>query len=991
MVLIIAQIFCLSLGKINVYAETKEDSFLSAYDNIFQVHSNNKLSTSDSLEPGLYNDAGDMLATWQELGLDLRWGSDKSNDMIIRRYPEATKLVIDNSITRIGKNSFFSCMNLKTIYIPEGVTEICDGAFRQCISLSSINIPEGVTNIADSAFEGCRSLSSINLPNGLVEIGSFTFSGCSNLSDITIPEGVTSIGYEAFKECSSLISVEIPVSVTNIREGAFGGCENLTSIKVADGNTVYDSRKDCNAIIETETNKLIQGCKNTKIPNSVTKIGEDAFNSCRGLESLEIPDSVISIGRAAFYECSSLSSIEIPVGVTSIVSDTFANCKKLCDISLPQGLKDIGESAFYACWNIESINIPEGLEEIGSKVFGNCIRLKYLYIPKTVQTIEGSSYDKSPFVGCDRQLTVYCELETKPSGWGYYWNNYYRSNRLCTNFGYTKQDFEFWSSLESAEEVDIPEKYTQIPNGAFCGNHNLKSVTIPNSITEIGEYAFYSYENLNNIIISENITSIGKCAFHTCRSLKYIYIPNSVIKIDAGGPDYSPFEYCGNNFVIYCEDEFKQKGWGDYWNYYGSDQGQAYQVNYGYTREEFDFWSHVSGRKEVAIPDGYKNIPMRAFYGCDDLEKITIPKGVTNIGEQAFYGCSSLGNVTVPEGVTNIGEQAFYGCSSMDNITIPEGVTSIEEETFYGCSNLSSIGIPQSVTGIGRQAFANCSNLSSVSIPEGVTSIEFGAFMKCSNLVSFVIPNGVTEIDKYTFYECSSLKYVYIPSGVVSIPGSVPSSSVSPFEGCLGGLVIYCEEESKPSGWETWWYCVDHSNFNFATVKYGYTREMYISEISTPQETEKPSSTPSGESSATARPSSTPSGESNTTARPNSTPNIVPTAAPGGMVDSTGKAQKEVNAAALGKIKLVSAKMKKKAYVSLKWRALSGAEGYQIQYSTNKKFKKVKTKISKKNKYTIKKLKTKKTYYIRVCAYKIVKGKKVYGKWSNVKKVKLKK
>ena len=109
------------------------------------------------------------------------------------------------------------------------------------------------------------------------------------------------------------------------------------------------------------------------------------------------------------------------------------------------------------------------------------------------------------------------------------------------------------------------------------------------------------------------------------------------------------------------------------------------------------------------------------------------------------------------------------------------------------------------------------------------------------------------------------------------------------------------------------------------------------------------------------------------------------------MVDSTGKAQKEVNAAALGKIKLVSAKMKKKAYVSLKWRALSGAEGYQIQYSTNKKFKKVKTKISKKNKYTIKKLKTKKTYYIRVCAYKIVKGKKVYGKWSNVKKVKLKK
>ena len=115
---------------------------------------------------------------------------------------------------------------------------------------------------------------------------------------------VTSIGDDAFRNCSGLISVSIPNSVTSIGSHAFQNCSGLTSIEVESGNPNYDSRNNCNAIIETSTNTLIAGCKNTIIPNSVKKIGEYAFYGCSGLTSLTIPNSVKNIGEYAFYGCS---------------------------------------------------------------------------------------------------------------------------------------------------------------------------------------------------------------------------------------------------------------------------------------------------------------------------------------------------------------------------------------------------------------------------------------------------------------------------------------------------------------------------------------------------------------------------------------------------------------------------------------------------------------------------------------------------------------
>ncbi len=215
------------------------------------------------------------------------------------------------------------------------------------------------------------------------------------ITSLDIKSGVTTIGDYAFYWCNGLTSIVIPKDITSIGFAAFGNCRRIESITVDADNSYYDSRENCNAIIETATNTLIRGCRNSFIPNNVTSIGDYAFYGYDSITSIEIPEGVTSIGDYAFSECWNLTSIVIPSSVSSIGSYVFYHCYPLTSIEIPEGVTTIGDYAFFLCRALTSIEIPSSVTSIGDNAFYGC-GITSIEIPECVTTIGNYA-----FYGCD--------------------------------------------------------------------------------------------------------------------------------------------------------------------------------------------------------------------------------------------------------------------------------------------------------------------------------------------------------------------------------------------------------------------------------------------------------------------------------------------------------------------------------------------------------------------------------------------------------------
>ena len=716
-----------------------------------------------------------------------------------------TQVTIPNSITSIGGGTFYgtvlyenadnwtnnvfyidNCLieaktELSGSYeIAAGTRVIADGAFQNCSALTQVTIPNSITSIGDYAFLYCSAITQVNIPDGVTSIGESAFSGCSAITQVTIGSGVTSIGGWAFRNSSALTQITIPNSVGSIGYYAFSGCSALTQVNwdaINCADFVYDNWTFDRCPITT----FIFG-------NQVKHIPAYLCYDMDKLTQITIGNSVTSIGNSAFENCSTLAEMTVlPTVPPTITASTFCNISTQVKVSIPEGSRDAymadenwkqllglsagelsGNCGANLTWTFTTADSTLTISGTGNMYNYNSANRPWYNFRQGIKNIsipDGvTSIGNSAFTGCSALTQVT-------------WNAI-----NCVDFSY---DYNTYPPFFDCPVTDFTfgDQVKHIPAHLCYGMDKLTQITIPESVTSIGDWALYGCQALTEVTwnarkcqdfqkdillpskrpfssspitkftFGDQVEHIPAYLCYNMSKLTQVVIPNSVTSIGEW-----TFSYCYALTDINVESENTT---------YSSENGVLFNKN------KTRLLQYPIGKKETTY---------------------TIPNSVINIGERAFYYCDTLAQVIIPNSVIIIGESAFYNCSALTQINIPNNVTSIGDEAFAYCKALTQVTIPNSVTSLGNRAFVS-SALTQATIGNGVTSIKEEVFYGCSALMQVTIGNSVTSIGDRAFRDCIALTQMTV---LANLP---PKTGTDAFLYVSRSIPVYVPAETLSTYW----------------------------------------------------------------------------------------------------------------------------------------------------------------------------------------------